>query len=301
MNVAPSSTYEAVVDWGSTGATIGMRVLDNAGATAVARVTGFTELPAGSGIYYRGNNTAPATTGQYTLVYDDDGGTAAIGHVAIEDLLVTYTLTSATAAANEYVTVSEVKNTLSITSSTYDTDLAICVNTASREIDAFCGRRFWSDSGSTVVRYYTPTDWRRLQIDDLQTLTTLAVDQDGDGTYEETWTNNTDFVLEPMNAPTETPARPWESLVVRANSTRTLPAGVERSVKLTGKFGWAAVPDEIQTAASILAVRLFKRTREAHFGVAAFGGDQSTAIRIARTDPDVANLLAGYVRHTPFL
>lgn len=40
ITAAPSSTYEAVVDWGSTGATIGMRVLDNAGATAVARVTG---------------------------------------------------------------------------------------------------------------------------------------------------------------------------------------------------------------------------------------------------------------------
>lgn len=88
ITAAPSSTYEAVVDWGATGATIGMRVLDNAGATAVARVTGFTELPAGSGIYYRGNNTAPATTGQYTLVYDDDGGTAAVGHVAIEELIV---------------------------------------------------------------------------------------------------------------------------------------------------------------------------------------------------------------------
>jgi len=33
MQVAPSATYEASIDWGTTGATIGMRVVDNAGTT----------------------------------------------------------------------------------------------------------------------------------------------------------------------------------------------------------------------------------------------------------------------------
>lgn len=203
--------------------------------------------------------------------------------------------------ANEYVTVAELKVTLNISSTTYDDDLTVCASAASKSIEAYTGRRFWSDTGATWIRYYSPDDWRRVWIDDLQTLTTLTVDQDGDGTFEQTWTEGTHFVLEPINADAETPIRPYESILVRKNSTYSLPAGVEQSVKVTGKFGWAAVPDEIQTAASILAVRLFKRTREAHFGVASFGGDQSTAIRISRTDPDVANLLSGYVRHVPFL
>lgn len=87
MTVSPSSTYEAVVDWGATGATIGLTVYQ-AGSIAVARVTGFTEAPAGSGVYYRTGNTAPGTTGSYLLVFDDDGGTRAVGHVATEDLEV---------------------------------------------------------------------------------------------------------------------------------------------------------------------------------------------------------------------
>ena len=57
-------------------------------ATTVARVTGFTEYPAGSGRYERAGNTAPAVTGTYTLFYDDDGGTGAVGHNASEELVV---------------------------------------------------------------------------------------------------------------------------------------------------------------------------------------------------------------------
>ena len=80
MNVAPGATYEAVIDWGATGQTLGLRVIDNAGATTVARLTtNITEYPAGSGIYARTGNTAPSTAGQYTLVWDD--GSATPGHV----------------------------------------------------------------------------------------------------------------------------------------------------------------------------------------------------------------------------
>lgn len=90
MQVAPGAVYEAAVDWGVTGlaASLGMRVIDNEGGTTVARVTGFTEYPAGSGVYARGGNVAPTVGGQYTLVYDD--GSTTPGHIATDDLLVTY-------------------------------------------------------------------------------------------------------------------------------------------------------------------------------------------------------------------
>lgn len=64
MNVAPGATYEAVIDWGTSGATLGMRVIDNAGATSVARLTtSIVEYPSGSGIYARTGNVAPSTAG----------------------------------------------------------------------------------------------------------------------------------------------------------------------------------------------------------------------------------------------
>lgn len=301
MNVAPSSTFEATASGFATGltGTIGVRILDNAGATTTARVTaGIAEYPASSGVYYV-SLTAPSTAGQYTLLWDN--GSTTPGNIATEDLVVTYTITSATAAANEYVTVSELKNTLAITSSTYDADLAIVVNTASRTLDAITGRRFWSDTGTANVRTYTPDSYRRLMIDDLQTLTTLKVDQNGDGTFEETWTVGTDFVLEPQNADSDIPIRPYESVLIRKQSRYYFPVDLEQSVQITGKFGWAAVPDEIQSAASILAGKLFKRMREAPFGIVSFGGGESPAMRLARTDPDIGNLIQGYIRHTPFL
>lgn len=301
MNVAPSATFEAVCDFGQTGLTPGVRILDNAGATTTARVTaGITEYPSGSGIYYV-SLTAPATAGQYTIAWDN--GTQTAGNFATEDLLVTTSLATISAASNLYITLAALKATLNLTGqTTFDDDLTSAISAACRSIDAACGRRFWLDTDATSVRYYTPDTHQRVMIDDLVTLTSVLVDQNGDGTYEETWTNNTDFVLQPINNPSESPARPYESLVRRKLGNYYWPVGIEHGVKVTGQFGWSAVPPEIAQATTVLAGKLFKRAREAPFGIVSFGGaDSSSAMRIARTDPDVANLIEGYVRHTPFI
>lgn len=89
MRQAPGATDDLTIDWGSTGATLGVRVLDGQGATTIARTTGFAEYPAGSGVYQLDEFTFPDDRGSYTLLYDDDGGTAAVGHVATEELIIT--------------------------------------------------------------------------------------------------------------------------------------------------------------------------------------------------------------------
>jgi hypothetical protein len=89
MRATPGSGVELVVDWGSTGATIGVRLLDNDGNTTIARMEGFLEDPSGSGVYrFDGDYTVPDESGTYTLLYDDDAGVAAINHVAVEELIV---------------------------------------------------------------------------------------------------------------------------------------------------------------------------------------------------------------------
>ncbi len=88
MRVRAGSVDQLFADWGATGATLGVRVLDNEGATTIARQTGFVEFPASSGLYYLDPFTFPDEAGSYTIVYDDDGGTAAIGHTATEELTV---------------------------------------------------------------------------------------------------------------------------------------------------------------------------------------------------------------------
>ncbi len=305
IQLAASAVYEAAEEWGATGATLGMRVVDNAGATTVARVTGFTEYPAGSGVYYRGANTAPSVAGEYTLVFDDDAGTAAIGHVSTQTLLVTSTPTYAAPSGTAYVSAATLKATLSMSGETFaDADVAVAVEAASRGIDDACGRRFYLDANASQIRYFTPISADVLAIDDLTTLTTLKTDTAGDGTFATTLVTNTDFTLAPLNAAAD--SQPYTMLMSRTTpGLITLPTYYgrgsqdygRRSVQITGRFGWPTVPAPIVQATTILAGRLLKRAREAPFGVVALGLD--AAGRIARTDPDVLNLIGPYQKWRP--
>jgi hypothetical protein len=200
-----------------------------------------------------------------------------------------------------YLSPDQLKSTLTMTGTSFaDADVTLAIGAASRAVDSMTGRRFWLDADANQVRYYTPRSYRLLQIDDLVTMTSVAIDRSGTGTFSETWTSGTDYVLEPFNAPAEQPARPYETLRVRMLSGQWLPPYIEQSVKVTGKFGWAVIPDDVTAATGILAAKLLKRGREAPFGIV-MAADQSVAMRIARTDPDVYTLLHDYTRHEPFV
>ena len=91
MRRTPGQIDQLFLDAGQTGLTVGARVLDNEGATTIARTTGFVEFPAGSGLYYLDPFTFPDDRGTYTVLYDWDAGTAAPGFTATEDLEITST------------------------------------------------------------------------------------------------------------------------------------------------------------------------------------------------------------------
>jgi hypothetical protein len=192
-----------------------------------------------------------------------------------------------------YVTAEELKATRELKGQTFaDQDIELAIAAASRGIDQLCGRRFWLDTDSTQVRYYTPVSRTLALTDDIETLTSLVIDQDGDGTFEQTWVENTHFTLEPLNAP----ADGWPQWRIRPHprsSMGTLPR-YPRSVKVTGAFGWPAVPDTVKQFAAILAGKLLLRSREAPFGIVTFGAD--AAARLARNDPDAPLLIGPYVK-----
>lgn len=198
--------------------------------------------------------------------------------------------------ANEYATSSELKATLAMTGESFaDADIALALTAASRGIDNVCGRRFWADEDADQVRYYNPEAPGCLRIDDLVELTELATDPAGDGSFENVWTLNTDVILEPLNAPAD--GRPWTELRAHPLGAYRFPCGYPRSVRVTGKFGWAAVPDQVKEATLILASKLMRRAREAPFGVVAVGLEQGGAMRIARADPDVMFLIGSFIRN----
>jgi hypothetical protein len=124
MRARPGSTDQLFLDWGATGATIGVQVLDNSGAVSIARATGFVEFPAGSGLYYLDPFTFPEDAGSYTLLYDDDGGTLAIGHTATEDLTVSSSFPDDIVSGDAYVTTDELFRVLKIRQPTTEQETA---------------------------------------------------------------------------------------------------------------------------------------------------------------------------------
>jgi hypothetical protein len=197
--------------------------------------------------------------------------------------------------SNAYVELEQVKKSLELEGTSFaDADLRTAVLAASRAIDQACDRRFWLDADANQIRYYTADSPNVVLVDDVVTLTSVLVDQDGDGTWEETWVANTDYVAEPLNAAADS----WPYTRLRVHPSRG--AGwspYPRGVKVTGKFGWAAVPAQITEATSILASKLLRRSREAPFGVVTVGIDAGAAMRIATMDPDVRFLISPYVKH----
>lgn len=198
--------------------------------------------------------------------------------------------------ATTYMTLSDLKTQLSLSSQTYaDADLTRALNAASRAIDQQTGRRFYPDSADTT-RKYVPMNPGFCAIDDLSSFTSLSA-QGG------TWTLDTDFYLEPINSVAEGQAWTgirtiWKPFLWDASSTSPSAPGPDARVSVTGKFGWATPPDEIIEATGILAARYARRAREAAFGVLGFA--DGTAISIASFDPDVAELIGPYVRMVAF-
>lgn len=171
---------------------------------------------------------------------------------------------------------------------------------ASRQIDAHTGwtqHGFWADT-TVQVRTYEPEEAEEIYIPEgISTATGLIVktDQDGDGTYEVTLSNS-DLILCPVNALADWPAHPYTEIEVRPTSQGVyFPTGLENSVQITAKFGWPAVPDDVEKACLVQATQLFKA------GDAAFGGVQlgldGGVLRLGtRLHPMAEALLERYVK-----
>lgn len=196
--------------------------------------------------------------------------------------------------SRDYVELEDLKKTLTLEGTTFaNIDLGQVITAASRKVDEHTGRRFYPDADAAQVRYYTASDPWTLYVDDIVTITTLKTDDSGDQTFENTWTLNTDYVREPLNAAAD--GEPWTKLCAHPTGSFTFPTSYPRTVELTGKFGWAAVPSQVSLATKLLAARYVKRVREAPTGVAGFGMD-GVVVRMMTVDADVEDLLQPFSR-----
>lgn len=209
------------------------------------------------------------------------------------------------ALVNAYCTLPELKAVLGdISDSKDDVALELAINAASRQIDQFCEQRFWID-GSVVAREIVVlgcSDDVDLWDEDgdvsgIATATGLIVQSDsaGDGTFSTTLTAGTDFILKPRNAAVMVPARPYRYLGFGHSGAASLPRPTGRpSLKVTAKWGWAAVPSAVQQACQLQAAQLWK-AKDAVFGVVTFGDADTLRVR-AEMNPIAAGLLLPFTR-----
>jgi hypothetical protein len=196
-----------------------------------------------------------------------------------------------------YVGLEEMKDRLSITDSSDDYALQTAIAATAGWVNSYCGRHF---NRITEARTYAPSNVWLLETDDIVpgTPITVAVDQDGDGIYEQQWVQGTDYQLYyglgRYNQNVTGTARPYRRLQV-IQSGKWLPfiwpyTHLDR-VQITTTWGWPSVPWQVPEANRILAADLFKM-KDAPFGVS--GVSDYGIIRI-QNNPWLVELLRDFV------
>lgn len=200
----------------------------------------------------------------------------------------------------DYITTAELRDYLKDPSGTQNpTAIAAAISAASRAVDAFCGRHFYQ---TTQTQYFTPEQgflWR-LDLDDMDLASTsgltVQVEFGIDGTYPTTYTLGTDFIAQPINQSVGG-VDGWPYTWLQSVNGKLWPpryAGFQRdTVKITGQWGWPAVPLPVKQATKILAAQFFE-LGGAPFGVAGFG--DFAAVRV-RDNPIAASLLGPYAKN----
>jgi len=190
---------------------------------------------------------------------------------------------------NGYCTAADLATYMSVSAVSYADDLANAINTASRQIDGYCARRFYKDDAATARVYWTKNN-RVVLIDDAWSISTVKTSSNDDGVYDVTWTAGTDFTVEPLNGIADgltglpTWRLRWTTPVLPLNTN--LPP-----VQVTAKWGWSAVPEAVRQACLIMAGEVFK-LREAPFGVA--GVSDFGVIRVGKMSPQAVAMLRPY-------
>ena len=197
-----------------------------------------------------------------------------------------------------YISAADLKAYIGLSGSGQDTNISNAILGASRQIDRICKRRFWQDS-STQVKTFTPISNLFLDTPDISTTTGLIVklDTTDNGSYDTTLTINTDFVVTPTNPKLLGTGAgehfPFTQIkILNTRSSERFDPDIINNVQITAKFGFAIVPEAIEQATRIQALRLFKR-KDTPFNV--FGNAETgTTELFNKFDPDAMNLIKDF-------
>ena len=207
---------------------------------------------------------------------------------------------------NCYITLAQLKAAhelgIAATDLTYDSALEDVINATSREVDNFCNQRFWKNAVDET-RYFTPTQNDQCLVGNLVSATSIKTDTNLDRTYVTTWAA-TDYDLYPYNAALDTEPY-WRvdktpnglnDFNAWANSTMMASPFTKdntKYVQIVGIFGWPSIPQQVQQATLLWAMRAWMR-HSTILGVSSSTALGQMKVEVPPPDPDVAQLLSNY-------
>jgi hypothetical protein len=186
------------------------------------------------------------------------------------------------AITNGYCTLAEIKAFVNIVDSNDDDELEDAVNSASRQIDAYCGRKFYAD-GATSAKVYRTRNPYMVVVDDISTSTGLVLkyDDSDDGTYETT-VASTDFILLPLNGEAfGIDGLGFTSIELLTDGPHEFPTTHTNNrprIEVTANWGFAAVPEPVRQACLMLSSENFAM-RNTPLGIAGVGEFGVLAVR----------------------
>lgn len=130
---------------------------------------------------------------------------------------------------NFYATLESAKRAAGAVDSSRDTLWLEKLDAASRAIDLFCGRHFFTVEG---VRYFDGACRFEVWIDDFLSISALGMDTERDGTFDgESWVEGQDWISRPYNA--------WPKIGIEMHvAGRYGMVSGRRYIKATGIWGY---------------------------------------------------------------
>jgi hypothetical protein len=264
-----------------TDVTRGIVSLADASVALATATTGVTNPGTGINTYTWTSSTSLAP-GEYLITWT--GTDPDLETVTATEVL---TVVAGGALGGPYADRPTLKRRMGIpdSSTTQDADIDRELSSASLAINKFCGRQFGRVDVASERQFYAGASG--IDIHDVYDLTGLTID--GAAYSTSIWT------AEPLDGIRDgVPGWPYERLSTGWGTHPIYLSSLARAgalVTVSALWGWAAIPDDIESACLMLAADGLKG-KDAPFGVAGFG---DYVVRV-RANPKVAELLAPYVR-----
>ena len=145
------------------------------------------------------------------------------------------------------------------------------IDEASREVERYCNRRFYSE---IATRYFDGNGKTDLWLSpipgeaDLISVSALTVDDDDDGTYELTLVEDTDYRLMPANSTPKTHLQ----LLTRGTQLSYWPRG-QASIKVVGTWGWSEETEDSGLTGTVATTTGTTLTASASAATLVYPGD----------------------------